>query len=55
MGGGEPARAKGGAWERVVEDGELVVGGSTVCAGVRGKCKPDKKVKTTQRRRVNTM
>ena len=33
MGGGECARAKGGAWERVVEDGELVVGGSTVgCA-----------------------
>ena len=24
MGGGESARAKGGAWERVVEDGELV-------------------------------
>ena len=33
MGGGESARAKGGAWERVVEDGELVVGGSTVCVG----------------------
>ena len=25
MGGGESARAKGGAWERVVEDGEVVV------------------------------
>ena len=25
-GGGESARAKGGAWESVVEDGELVVG-----------------------------
>ena len=33
MGGGESARAKVGAWERVVEDGELVVGGSTVCVG----------------------
>ena len=33
MGGGESARAKGGAWESVVEDGELVVGGSTVCVG----------------------
>ena len=32
-GGGESARAKGGAWESVVEDGELVVGGSTVCVG----------------------
>ena len=29
-GGGESARAKGGAWKTVVEDGELVVGGSTV-------------------------
>ena len=26
MGGGASARAKGGAWERVVEDGEVVVG-----------------------------
>ena len=25
MGGGESARAKGGTWERVVEDGEVVV------------------------------
>ena len=32
-GGGESAKAKGGAWESVVEDGELVVGGSTVCVG----------------------
>ena len=29
----ESARAKEGAWESVVEDGELVVGGSTVCVG----------------------
>ena len=34
MGGGESARAKGGAWERVVEDGEVVVSyRSTVTAG----------------------
>ena len=32
-GSGESARAKGGAWETVVEDGKLVVGGSTVCVG----------------------
>ena len=25
-GGGESARAKGGGWERVVKDGEVVVG-----------------------------
>ena len=25
MGDGESARTKGGAWERVVEDGEVVV------------------------------
>ena len=54
-GGGESARAKpkakGGCivhetWERreerVVEDGELVVSGSTVIV-MRGKCKPDQK------------
>ena len=33
MGGGESARAKGGAWERVVEDGEVVVSKSTVTVG----------------------
>ena len=31
-GGGESARAKGGGWESVVEDGEVVVGWPTVCA-----------------------
>ena len=29
-GGGESARANGGGWERVVEDGEVVVGCSAV-------------------------
>jgi hypothetical protein len=33
MGGGESARTKGGAWERVVEDGEVVVSSSTVTVG----------------------
>ena len=32
-GGGESARAKGGGWERVAEDGEVVVGWPTMCAG----------------------
>ena len=30
MGGGESARARGGAWERVVANGEVVVSESTV-------------------------
>ena len=31
-GGGESARAKGGGWESVVEDGEVVVGVGQRCA-----------------------
>ena len=54
-GGGESARAKGGAWrwERVVEDG----GGCELVNGDRApweKCKPDEKAQTRQRRRVET-
>ena len=48
-GGRESARAKRDGWERVVEDGEVVVGWS---CGDRGECKPDEKAKTRQRRRV---
>ena len=51
-GGGESARAKWDAWESVVEDGELH--GCRWVNGMRGKCKPDKKAKTRQRRRVKT-
>jgi hypothetical protein len=37
-GGRESARAKGGAWESVIEDGELEPGCGWV-NGMRGKCK----------------
>ena len=50
-GGGESARAKGGGWESVVDDGEVVVGWPTVCAG---SGKPGKKRRRSTRRCVHT-
>ena len=50
-GGGESARAKGGGWESVVEDGEVVVGWPTVCAR---SGKPGKKRRRSTRRCVHT-
>ena len=53
MGGGESARAKGGAWERVVEDGELVVGGSTVCVGSANLTKSEDDAATARKHEVD--
>ena len=51
-GGGESARAKGGGWEKVVEDGEVVVGWPMMmCAG---SGKPGKKRRRRTRRCVHT-
>ena len=52
-GGGESARAKGGAWESVVEDGELVVGGSTVCVGSANLTKSEDEAATMRGNEVD--
>ena len=47
------SRAKGVAWESVVEDGELVVGGSTVCVGSANLRKSEDDAATTRANEVD--